>query len=89
MPNRRSSILDNLIREANRTSSRKPDSIELLARMLRLALEDGADPYLISGVLIEGAVFAVARYVPAEAQAEAAGTLQELVQERLKANGLT
>jgi len=88
MTQRRSSVLDGLIREANRTSNRKPDSLDLLARMVRLALNDGADPYLLMGVLVEGAAYAVARHVPAEAQPDAAAALTALLAERLKAHGL-
>jgi hypothetical protein len=89
MPDRRPSILDNLIREAGRTAARKPGSTELLARMIKLALDDGADPYQVAGVLVEGAVYAVAQHVPPERQTEAAVTLVELLAERFKANGLT
>jgi hypothetical protein len=87
MPDR-PSPLDNLIREANRTASRKPDSLDLLARMIQLALQDGADPYLVAGLLVEGAVSALAGYIPPERRPEAVVTLVELFSERLKANGL-
>ena len=88
MPDSRFPILDRLIREAGRTASRKPDSVEMLARMIRLALDDGADPYLIAGVLLEGATYAVAQHVPPERQSEAARTLTELLAERLASRGL-
>ena len=87
MPDR-PSPLDNLIREANRTANRKPDSLDLLARMIHLALKDGADPYLVAGVLVEGAVSALAGYVPEERLPDAVVGLVELLSERLKANGL-
>jgi hypothetical protein len=87
MPDR-PSPLDNLIREANRAAARKPDSLDLLARMIHLALKDGADPYLVAGLLVEGAVSAVAGYIPPERQPDAAVSLMELFAERLKANGL-
>jgi hypothetical protein len=56
--------------------------------MIHLALKDGADPYLVTGVLVEGAVSALAGYIPAERQPEAVQSLVELLSERLKANGL-
>ena len=87
MPDR-PSPLANLIREANRTAARKPDSLDLLARMILLALKDGADPYLVAGVLVEGAVSALVGYVPPERQPDAVVSLVELLSERLKANGL-
>jgi len=88
MPQPRFPALDRLIREASRTAGRKPDSIELLARIIRLALDDGADPYLVAGVLVEGAAYAVAQHIPSERQEEAAQTLVELLGERLAARGL-
>lgn len=87
MPDR-PSPLDRLIREANRTASRKPDLLDLLARMIQLALQDGADPYLVSGLLVEGAISALARYIPPERRPDAVANLVELFSERLKANGL-
>ena len=87
MPDR-PSPLDNLIREANRTAARKPNSLDLLARMIQLALKDGADPYLVAGVLVEGAISAIAGYVPPERRPDAVLGLVELLSERLKANGL-
>ena len=87
MPDARFPILDRLIREASRTASRKPDSVDMLATMIHLALEDGADPYLIAGVLLEGAVYAVAQHIPPERQSEAARTMAELLAERLASRG--
>jgi hypothetical protein len=89
MPDQRFRALERLIQEANRASSRKPGSIEMLARMIRLVTDDGADPYLVIGVLVEGAVHTVARHVPTERQAEATEELGQLLAERLKAHGLT
>jgi len=88
MPDQHFPALQRLIQQANRASSRKPDSIELLASMIRLATDDGADPYLILGVLIEGAARTVARHIPPERQAETTGELRRLLRERLKAHGL-
>jgi hypothetical protein len=87
MPDR-PSPLDRLIREANRTAARKPDSLDLLARMIQLALRDGADPYLVMGLLVEGAVSALAEFIPSERQLDAAAGVVELLSERLKAHGL-
>jgi hypothetical protein len=87
MPDR-PSPLDNLIRDANRTAARKPDSLDLLAQMILLALKDGADPYLVAGVLVEGAVSALVDHIPPERQPDAAAGLVDLLSERLKANGL-
>jgi hypothetical protein len=81
--------LDRLIRQANQASSRKPGSVEMLARVIQLVTADGADPYLVLGVLIEGAVHTLAEYIPPERQADATEELGRLLVERLKARGLT
>lgn len=80
--------LERLIQQANRAAARKPDSIELLASMIHLATGDGADPYLVLGVLIEGATRTVARHIPPERQAETTEQLRRLLDERLRAHGL-
>jgi hypothetical protein len=89
MPDQHFPSLDRLIQQANRAAARKPDSVELLASMIRLATDDGADPYLVLGVLIEGAARTVAKHIPAERQAETTEQLRRLLRERLKAHGLT
>lgn len=88
MAGHRYPIIDRLIRQANQTASRQPDPVQLLAHMVRLALDDGADPYLLAGVLIEGAAYTVARHVPPDRQTETVDTIVGLLSERLKAHGL-
>jgi hypothetical protein len=56
--------------------------------MVRLITADGADPYLVLGVLVEGAAHTIARYIPPERQVEATEELGQLLDERLKAHGL-
>lgn len=60
----------------------------MLAHVIRLILRDGADPYLVIGVLVEGSVYALAEHIPPERQAETTEQLTELLMERLKARGL-
>lgn len=88
MSDHRFHTLDRLIQLANQASSRKPDSVELLAAMIRLATADGADPYLVIGVLVEGAAHTIDRHIPRERQAETTEELGRLLVERLKAHGL-
>ena len=80
--------LARLIQQANQTSSRKPDSIEMLATVIRLATDDGADPYVVLGVLVEGLVHTLAKHVPPERQAETTEQLRMLLLDRLKTRGL-
>jgi hypothetical protein len=88
MSDRHFRTLERLIHQANQASSRKPDSVQLLAHMVRLITADGADPYLVLGVLVEGAAHTIARYIPPERQVEATEELGQLLDERLKAHGL-
>ncbi len=48
----------------------------------------GMDPYVVLGILVEGAVQTLIRQIPAERQAETAAMLVELLGERLEAHGL-
>jgi hypothetical protein len=88
MPERRFRTLERLIQQANRTSSSKPNSAQMLAEVIRVITDDGSDPYLILGVLIEGAVHTLARHIPRERQAETIEELRQLLADRLKAHGL-
>ncbi len=88
MPDRRFKTLERLIQQANRTSSGKPASAQMLAQMIRLITDDGVDPYLVLGVLVEGAVHTLARHIPPERQAETIEEVRHLLDERLKAHGL-
>lgn len=88
MPDHHFRTLDRLIQQANQASARKPGSVEILATMIRLATEDGSDPYLILGVLAESAVHVLDKHVPPERRAEAAAEFSRLLVERLKARGL-
>jgi len=89
MPPRRFQSLERLIQQANQASSRKPDSIQMLAEVIRVITQDGSDPYLVLGVLVEGAVHTLASHIPASRQAEATAELRQLLEERLKRHGLT
>jgi hypothetical protein len=50
MPERRFRTLERLIQQANRTSSSKPNSAQMLAEVIRVITDDGSDPYLVLGV---------------------------------------
>ena len=89
MTNRRFRTLERLIQQANQTSSRKPDSVQMLAQVIRMITADGSDPYLVLGVLVEGAAHTIAKHIPAERQASTVAELKQLLAERLKAHGLS
>jgi hypothetical protein len=52
------------------------------------ACNGGADPYALLGVLIEGTVQTLVEHIPKQRQAEAAATLKQLLDQRLKACGV-
>ena len=64
------------------------NSVQMLAEVIRLVTDDGADPYLVLGVLVEGAVHTLAKHIPRERQPETTEQLGQLLVERLKAHGL-
>jgi hypothetical protein len=88
MPEHSFSALDELILQAERAASATPDQIRLVAELVRLIGGQGADPYLLIGVLLEGAVHTLAKHIPRERQAETTEQLRRLLVERLRAHGL-
>jgi hypothetical protein len=89
MTNRRFRTLERLIQQANQTSSRQPNSVQMLAEVIRIVTDDGSDPYLVLGVLVEGAVHTLGKHIPPERQAEAVSEFKQLLAERLKSHGLS
>ena len=89
MPNRRYRTLERLIQQANQTSSRQRYSVQLLAEVIRIVTDDGSDPYLVLGVLVEGAAHSLGKLIPPERQAEAVSEFKQLLAERLKAHDLS
>jgi hypothetical protein len=53
-----------------------------------LIADRGADPYLLIGVLLDGAVRALAEHVPPERQEKTTEQLRPLLVQRLKKHGL-
>lgn len=87
MASRQSSALDALIRLANQASGR-PDPVRMLAELIRVATAEGADPYLVLGVLVEGAAHTAAAYIPQQRQPDITRALADLLADRFKAYGL-
>jgi hypothetical protein len=65
------------------------DPTLILPQMISMVGQSDADPYAVLGVLIEGAASTLTQHVPAERRADTAATLAQLLEERLKAHGLT
>jgi hypothetical protein len=81
--------VDELIRRVQRVAAGRPDPKHILAQMISMIGESEADPYAVLGVLIEGAVHILAEHIPAERQADTATMLMQVLEERLRARGLT
>jgi hypothetical protein len=80
--------VDDLIRRAERAAAATPDQVRLLAELIRMTGNQGADPYLLIGVLLEGAVHTIAEHIPRERQGDTTEQLGRLLVERLRAHGL-
>ena len=88
MPDRSFPAVEALVRRVQRVAANRPDPLHILAQTIGMTGTIGMDPYAVLGVLVEGAVQTLIQHIPAERQADAAAMLVELLEERLKANGL-
>jgi hypothetical protein len=88
MPERTFPTIETLIREVEAQAASRPELPSLLAAVIRMMAESEADPYMLAGVMIEGAVHTLTSRVPAEVQSEAAAALVRLLAERLRENGV-
>jgi hypothetical protein len=80
--------IEDLIRQAERAASATPDQVRLVAQLVRLIGDEGANPYLLIGVLLESAVLTLANHIPPERQGQTTEQLGRFLVERLKAHGL-
>ena len=89
MRDRSFSAIDDLIRRAEQAAAARPNQIRLVAELIKLIGDRDVDPYLLIGVLLEGAVDTLAKHIPPERQAETTERLGRLLVERLRARGVT
>ena len=88
MPDQTFPAIDELIRQAERAASASPDHVRLVGELVRMVGDGGADPYLLIGVLLEGAVHTLAKHIPPERQGDTTEQLGRLLVERPRAYGL-
>jgi hypothetical protein len=81
------SELNKLIALAEQAAADEPDPVRTLADIIRTVAEGDADPYLVIGTLIEGAVHTLETRIPAERLDNTAGALLQLLADRLRATG--
>src|SRR3954447_2967044 len=89
MPDRPFPAVEALIRRVQRVAASRPDPMHILAQTIAMTGEIGADPYAVLGVLVEGAVLTILQHIPEEQREETALTLVHLLEERLKARGVS
>ena len=88
MPRKPFPAIHDLVRRVERIAASRADPLELVATVIRLMGDRGADPYLLIGVLVEGAVHTLFKHIPADRQTDTAEALAKLLTDRLKACGL-
>jgi len=76
-----------LARLAEQAASNELDPVRVLAGNIKAVAEGTADPYLLSGVLVEGSVHTLETRIPRERQGDTAEALLQLMTDRLRANG--
>jgi hypothetical protein len=89
MPDRSFPSLEVLIRQIEEKASDNADPVAAVAEVIKLALEKGIDPYLLSGVLTEGIAVTITKQIPLDRQLEAAVEVARLLAERLRAHGIS
>jgi hypothetical protein len=81
------SELAKLIDLAGQAAADVSDPVRALADAVRTVAEGNADPYLVMGVLVEGAVHTLETRIPVERREDTAAALLHLVANRLRASG--
>lgn len=87
MPNR-NPALDALIREVEARAAEKPDSVAILVGVLKLVIASEADPYLLSGALVEGIASTILQRIPEERRGAAGVEAVRLLRDRLHIYGI-
>jgi hypothetical protein len=88
MAHQRFHAIDDLIRQTERDAAGKTDLVRLVSDVVELAGDEGADPYLLIGVLVENAIHTLTQHVPPERQVDTALALAALLVDWFEAHGL-
>jgi hypothetical protein len=88
VPARSFKAIDDLIRQAEEAATNELDPMELVAVLIRLTGDRGADPYLLIATLVEGAASTLARHIPPERQRDTAAATLKLFLKQVNASGL-
>ena len=79
------SEISSLVEQIRQVAALVGDPVGDLARTIQGMIEGDADPYLLAGVLVEGAVQAVIRRIPEERRTAVGAALLQLMVDRLRA----
>ena len=86
MADRSFPAIDALVRQIEQSAD-QPEALRLLGITTRGMADEAVDPYLLAGLLIEGAVHTVVQYIPPERQRDTTHALMHLLVNRLMARG--
>lgn len=87
-PDQDQSELDKLIQLAEQAVVDEPDPVRALADIIKTVSEGDADPYLVIGVLVGGAVHTLQSRIPDERQEDTASAVLKLLADRLRDAGI-
>jgi hypothetical protein len=84
---KRFQVVEDLIREAETKAANEPDTLALVVALVELAVRSEIDPYLLSGILIEGIASTLTHRIPEDRRREVSVQAVRLLHERLQAGG--
>jgi hypothetical protein len=87
MPDR-NPTLDALISQVEAQAAERPDTVAILVGVLKLVIASEADPYLLSGAMIEGIASTILQRIPDEKRGEVGLEAVRLLRDRLHAYGI-
>jgi hypothetical protein len=73
-----------MIRHVEAKAATQPDHVAALVTLLRLVIPSDADPYLLTGALIEGIAATLDARIPVERRGEVAVATVQLLRDRLR-----
>ena len=82
------SSLAKLIASVEQIALDQPNPVKALGQFIRTIAQGNADPYIVIGVLLEGAVHLLSNGIPHERRKDTATAMMLLMANRLRANGL-
>jgi hypothetical protein len=88
MAQQKPSELEKLVRLAEHAGANQVDPVRALADTIKTVADGDADPYLVMGVLVEGAIHTLGSRIPIERQWNTGAALLNLMVDRLQAKGV-